>query len=189
LPGGALQQVIDAGHNHKPLSVVGQAESQVTVIGVQTVLNLRQLRCRKDAYPVHAQIEFTETCFHLDRRHWLRQPDIDGRQNPAWDRQQMRRENYFRRREIQLLENFSGMAVAEHRVSREVVRDRNEVGPGSRFLACTGNARLRVRDDSVVAVDNSGFHQRSERQDDGSCVTAGIRNQSGGRNLLPIQLG
>ncbi len=45
-----------------------------------------------------------------------------------------------------------------------------------RLLARAGNARLRIRNNSALAIDDSGLHQRRQRQNHRGGVATGIRD-------------
>ena len=77
----------------------------------------------------------------------------------------------------QLLHHFSQMPVSEHRVSGEIVRHGNEMRTGCRRFTGSRNARLRVRNNSTLAIDQAGLQQRCQRQNDRGCVAARVRHQ------------
>ncbi len=80
-------------------------------------------------------------------------------------------------RDIQLLQQLTGMAMAKESVCGEVVRRIHEMRLRGRLLACAGDAGLRIADDATIHVHPAGGHERLKRENDGGRVAAGIGHQ------------
>ena len=115
--------------------------------------------------------------------------DIDGGEDAARNRQQMRGELNLICGEVELLEQLAGVAVAEDRVGGEIVGGIHEVGLGGGRLAGAADAGFGVADDAVVEIDEAGAEERGEREDDGGGVAAGIGDEAGRGDLVAMQLG
>ena len=76
---------------------------------------------------------------------------IDGRENAARNRQQMRRENDGRRIDPDLLQQFAGVAMREHAIRGEIVGRIHEMRLGGGRFARAAHAALRVGNDAVLA--------------------------------------
>src|SRR5581483_1690020 len=79
LPRGAFEQVVNAGDDNQPPSIVRQAESDIAVIRVQGKLNLRQLGRGKDAYPGRVRIKLLKTTLNFGRSCGAREMHVNGR--------------------------------------------------------------------------------------------------------------
>ncbi len=101
----------------------------------------------------------------------------------------MRREDDLLARELKLLEELAGVAVAEDGVGGEVVGRVHEVRGGGGRFARAGDAGFGVGDDAVVEIDDVGADERSEREDDGGGVAAGVGDEAGGFDLGGVELG
>ncbi len=73
-------------------------------------------------------------------------------------------------------------------VGRKIVGDRNKMRACRRLLACAGNTRLRIGNDSVLPVHDACLHQRRQSQNHRSRIASGIRHHGRSRNLFAIQL-
>ena len=89
----------------------------------------------------------------------------------------MGREDELLRLELQLLQDFAHVAMPEDRVGREIVRHLDEMRCGARLLAGPGDARLRIADYAWFELDQPTPQQRSQRENDGGGVAAGIGDQ------------
>ena len=90
--------------------------------------------------------------------------------------------------ERELLEDLASVTVSEDGVGGKVVGYRDEVGTRCGFLAGAGYSRLRIGDDATITVHKAGREHGRQCKNDGSCITAGIRHQSGRRYAVGIQL-
>ena len=179
LPGGALEQVVEAGDQHQARPAGVEREADVAVVCVQRVLDLGQARRREDAHEGAAGVEVAQALLDFLLRERLPQVHIDGRQDAARDGQQVRGENELGRGEPELLQDFSRVPVGEDRVGAEVRRHLDEVRLGSRLLAGARDPRLRVGDDAALGIHQAGAHERRQRQDDRGRIAAGVRHYVG----------
>ena len=101
----------------------------------------------------------------------------------------MRSENQLAGIERQLLEDLARMTVSEDGVGGKIVGHGHEMCARRGFLAGSGYAGLGIGNDAAIAIHNAGREQGRQRQNDGSRIAAGIRDQSGGGYLFRMQFG
>ena len=100
----------------------------------------------------------------------------------------MRRESQLRIFQSQLLHHLSQMPVIEHRVGGKIVCHRNEMSARRRRLARSRYSRLRVGNNSALAIDQSCLEQWRQSQNHRRRVATWIRHQLRRRDAVAIQL-
>ncbi len=101
----------------------------------------------------------------------------------------MRGELDLVRMDVQLFEQFAGVAVAEDGVRGKVVGGVHEVGGCCRGFACAGDAGFGVADDAAVEIGELGAEDGREREDDRRGVTAGVGDEARVADRRSVQLG
>ncbi len=81
------------------------------------------------------------------------------------------------------------MAVIEHGINREIIRDFAKTSLKTRLAAGAADAGLGVANDSGCPVDNAGGDQGSNGEVGGRGIAAGIRDQSRATNALAAEFG
>ena len=69
--------------------------------------------------------------------------------------------------------------MAEDVVGGEIVGRVHEVGLGGGGFAGSADAGFGVADDAMVYIDETGAEERSEGEDDGRGVAAGVGDETG----------
>ena len=100
----------------------------------------------------------------------------------------MRREDDLAGVDADLLQKLARVAMRKDAIGREIVCRVHEVRLGGGRLARAAHTAFRVGNDAVFQIHQPRGHQRLERQNDGSCVTAGISNKARAGNLCAMQL-
>ena len=103
-----------------------------------------------------------------------RDAHVDGREDAAIDRDEVRRE---RHRPADPLLDLGAVAVVEDAVGRHAAVDFGEVRPLGRCLAGAGDARLGVDDDVAVGGEQAGFGQRRQGEQGGGGVAARVGDE------------
>jgi hypothetical protein len=189
LPGCALEEIVEAGDQDETLAAGCECEAEVAEVGADNVLDLGQVRrgVQPDERAVLVEgLEDLADCGGVGGGVELQ---VEGGEDAARDGQQVGRELDLAGGQMKLLEHLAGVTVAEDGVGGEVVGGVHEVGVGGGGFAGSADAGLGVADDAVVEVDEAGLEERSEGEDDGGCVAAGVGDEARGADLVAMQLG
>src|SRR5580704_215212 len=101
----------------------------------------------------------------------------------------MRGELNLIRFNMELFEQFSGVAMSEDSVRREIVCRVHEVSLGRRSFAGPAYSGLRIADNTVRNIDEPSLKQRRKCKDDGGGVASGVGNEAGLSDRVAMQLG
>src|SRR5207247_11048457 len=102
--------------------------------------DLRQPRAAKDAHPRCAGVERPKQLLERFCALFFLETDVNGRKDPARDRQQVRCELDRIRRHTELLNDLSGVAMAKNGVGGKIIGHLDEVCARTRLLSCTAYA-------------------------------------------------
>src|SRR6202046_994025 len=139
LTGSALEQVVEAGDDHASPAIVCQMKTDVTVVGVDRILNLRQLAGGEDAHQRAAGKEAAIESLDVVGLLFSFEPHVNGGEDAARDGQQVWSEDNLLVVEVELLQQLSGVAMREKPVSGEIVRGVHEVRFRGRRFARAGD--------------------------------------------------
>ena len=95
----------------------------------------------------------------------LPEPHIDGGQDAARNRQQMRREDDRLCIDADLLQQFTGVAMRKNAIGREIIGCIHEMRFGGGRLARSAHAAFRIGHNAVLEIDDAGIHQGLERRE------------------------
>src|ERR1700758_5344000 len=90
--------------------------------------------------------------------------------------------------QMELFEQFSGVAMSEDRVRGEIVGCVHEVGFCRWGFSSAAYSGLRITDNAMIDVDQAGAKQRRKGEDDGSGIASGVGNQAGVPDFFAMQL-
>ena len=90
--------------------------------------------------------------------------------------------------QVELFEQFSGVAMSEDSVRREIVCRVHEVSLGRRSFAGPAYSGLRIADNTVRNIDEPSLKQRRKCKDDGGGVASRVGDETGLSNLVAMQL-
>ena len=107
-------------------------------------------------------------------------PEVDGLEDAAIERQELRGEAELVLFEAGDLEHFGDVAVVEDGVRREVFGDFAEAGLEAGLASRAADAGFGVADDAGGAIDHAGFDQRAEGEIGGGGVAAGVGDEARG---------
>src|SRR5580693_4591332 len=161
LTGGAFAEIVETGDQDQALAGFIQGKTNVTEVGVGDVLQLGQSARGPDADHGPASVKLAIEGFQDLGRLPDGERDVDGRENSARHRQEVRRKNELRFGEAGVLENFRRVAVREKIVGLEILVHFNELQIATWIFACAAGARLAVADDALVRGDETGFSERT----------------------------
>src|ERR1700761_6873071 len=109
LRGGAFEQVVEARDDDESAGVAIEMEAEVAEAGAHDGLNLRQMGRAADADERSVCVEVVEAGLKFFDGARLVKTHVEGGEDSARDRQQMRRELNLLARKLQLLAKFTGV--------------------------------------------------------------------------------
>jgi len=101
----------------------------------------------------------------------------------------MRGELNLIRFEMELFEQFAGVAMAEDGVDGEVVGRVHEVSVCGRGFSGSADSGFCVADDAVGNIHETSLKQWREREDDGGSVAAGVGDEARVGDLVTVEFG
>src|SRR5438270_5828475 len=90
--------------------------------------------------------------------------------------------------QLELFEQFSGVAMSKDRVRGEIIGRVHEVGLCRGGFSSSAYAGLGVADDAMIDIDQTRTNQRRKCEDDRRGIASGVRNQASAPNLIAMQL-
>src|ERR1700704_3646457 len=92
------------------------------------------------------------------------------------------------RLQVELFEQFSGVAMSKDRVRGEIVGRVHEVGLRRRSFSSSAYSGLRVADYTVFNIDETSLEQWRKCEDDRSGIASGVGNDAGVPDFVAMQL-
>ena len=106
--------------------------------------------------------------------------EVDGFEDAAIERQELRGEAELALFEAGDLEHFGDVAMVQDGVRREVFGDLAEAGFEAGLASRAADAGFGVADDAGGAIDHAGFDERAEGEVGGGGVAAGVGDEARG---------
>ncbi len=181
LGGCAFEEVVEGADEDEALVVGGEVEAYVAEGAADGVLDLGEGRGLADADGGAVVEEVFVEGLDFVGRGGLVEADVDRGENAAGDGEEVGGELDLGSGEMELFEEFAGVAVVEDAVGGEVIGRVHEVGGGGRGFACAGDAGFAVGDDAAIEVGQVGAEERGEGEDDGGGIAAGVGDEAGSR--------
>src|SRR5690242_1261471 len=153
LSGGPFPKIVETGDENQAAPGRIQNETDVAKIRVRDVLQLRQHPSAPDTNHGPSGIKLTKQSFDFCSRLFLIECYVDGGENPARERQQVRREDNLGFTQTRVLKDFRRMAVGEQAVRLEILIHLHKVEVAPRILARSAGPGFTVANDRSIRRD------------------------------------